>query len=226
MPAATYPLYPTEVPFSIGANPSVPAGVTVVGTPPLLTDGDDATYYQITGNGPRFLVMLPQLPSHIPPLATQIDWYLRASCSLATQQLDYTIQGINDFGPLSIVPNSLAGNGIILASGMNANYGGVIGADNYSDFGTSLLETATQLADPGGTYLGFRAFGSSLPGSANGQVVQIHEAWIEVVYLDENQAPMVMRLYPRSDGLGASTTPNLIAPRSQQSTNRVVGGYR
>ena len=41
---------------------------------------------------------------------------------------------------------------------------------------------------------------------------------------DDFVPPTILRVYPRKDGLGLSSTPNLIGPGSQQRSNRIAGG--
>jgi hypothetical protein len=187
-------LAPTEVPFSIGASPSVNSStVTTVGTVPVLSDDNDATYYEFTGtNG--FSVMLPVLDLPEGATVTGIEWNVRASAGSTAARLDYTIEGYGDdaiiYSPFSIEPNLPANNNFYVNGGTTpTNYSGIISDLNYQDFYYSINGgspgpisqeiMAQQLAMPSQTFIGFRG----LVGSGDPTVTyRIYSASLVVHY--------------------------------------------
>lgn len=177
-------LQSTEAPFTIGGGPSIGSNVITVGTPPILSDGDVATYYQFDDADPdgTVSVMLPQLV--LPPGAevSSVGYFVRASSVDSGGLLGFSINGdVNPFGPFNIEPNAPSDADFVMTGGDTpTDYSGDISQANYDDFpgDGGLNGLVDQLLRNDGTYLTF----SGLAGVDS--VFKIHEASLTFYYFN------------------------------------------
>lgn len=206
------------------SDPGV-SGVVVVGAQPVLADGSDATYLEVTpnGGGPSYQLSLLSSYTTGDPITLHVrlrilldgptdpsdDWRIEPFLSTDTIGAD-EFAGFSDGATAGfafhIDPDAAAG---IVEQAVPLYLAPWLPTTN-DDVGAALIA---------GSYFVLNAFrwvdGVSEP------LLRLYEAWITV---GVNRIAPPCRITGREDGLGSGSGRIFPPPRSQQASNRVGGG--